>query len=119
MTRIEQEPLKAAIVSRKDFDADRSHGFVCLEYNPEREIILTDRTSGRSIRQTLLADVMFRCVDCQFDTLDRKLMEQHRFEGKHPWAYTPFESPYGNIGHVQIEGIEDYAAFITAEKEKH
>lgn len=116
MTRIEQEPKTATVVSRKDFDADRTHGFVCLEYNPEREITIKDRTSGRSIRQVLLADIMFRCVECQFDTLDRKLIEMHLIEGKHPWAYTPFESPYGNVGYVVIEGIEDYAAFLKAEK---
>lgn len=117
MIRIEHEPRKVVTVSRKDFDADRTHGFVCLEYNPEREVVVTDRTSGRSIRRVLLADIMFRCTECQFDTLDSKLMELHQFEGKHPWAYTPFESPYGNVGFVQIEGIEDYLAFLKAEKE--
>lgn len=112
MTRLEPESKPAVVISRADFERDYAFGYVALEYNPERTVVLKDRRSGKEIRQVLLADITYRCVDCQFDSLDRRLIEEHRSEGKHPWGYGPFQNPYGHIADVQIEGIEDYMTYL-------
>lgn len=112
MTRLEHEPHTAKIINRADFDKDFVHGYVILEFNPERVEVLTDRRSGKQIRRTLLADITYRCVRCQFDSLDKKRLEEHLSEGNHPWKYGPFQNPYGHIADAQIEGIEDYETFL-------
>lgn len=116
MTRLEHQVKAPSVISRADFDKDYAFGYVALEYNPERVEIITDRRTGKQIRRTLLADITYRCVDCQFDSLDRKVTEQHRAEGNHPWGYGPFQSPYGHIADVEIEGIEDYETFLKEKK---
>lgn len=108
-----QEPV---VISRANFDADFKFGYVAFEWNPERVVTLTDRLSGRQMQKTLLADIAYRCVRCQFDTLDQKLMDEHQLLQAHLWPYNPFESPYGNCSVVMIEGIEDYAAFLAAKE---
>ena len=117
MTRIEQQQTPATIVSRESFDHDWAFGFVCLEFNPPREEILRDSRTGREIRRHLDADITYRCVRCQFDNLDKKELEIHMAEGVHPWPYGPFQSPYGHIADVEIEGIDDYQEFLN-NKEK-
>jgi hypothetical protein len=113
MKRIEpEEQQPVTVVSRADFDRDYTIGYVALEFNPERQVIIQDRRTTKEIRQVLLADITYRCVDCQFDSLDKKVIEEHRAEGQHPWGYGPFKNPYGHIADVEIEGIEDYATFL-------
>lgn len=108
----------AVVVDRATFDADRKHGFVCFVFNPERELVIADRASGLKVTRKLDPDVAFRCTECQFDTLDLKVIKEHVAVGNHGWSYTPFKNPYGHCDQVTIEGIEDYAAFLQAEKEK-
>lgn len=117
MKRIPQEIKEPQLVSRVSFDADFSHGCVAVEFNPEVEEEIKDQRSGKSIRRLRLADISYRCVWCQFDSLDKTLIDKHLAMGQHPWKFNPFENPYGHIADVVIEGIDDYAAFI-AEKEK-
>ena len=117
MNVIEHERPTPIVISREAFDRDYKYGYVALEYNPERIETIKDSRSGREIRRTLLADINYRCMDCQFDTLDKKIIDEHRTEGNHPWAYGPFQSPYGHIADAEIEGIEDYQEFLTT-KEK-
>lgn len=109
----------AHVVSRSEFESDRKHGFVCYEFNPEREEIVFDRRSQRQIRRKLDADIGFRCTECQFDTLDLNLIKKHIELGQHIWPYTPFENPYGNCSLVVIEGIEDYAAFVADKENRY
>lgn len=112
MKRLEPDYIEAKVIRREDFDRDFKFGCVCLEYNPEREEVITDRRSGKELRRTLQADIVYRCVRCQFDSLDKKLVDEHIAEGRHLWPYGPFQNPYGAIADVEIEGIEDYATFL-------
>lgn len=114
--RIEQTQPEPTIISRANFDADFRFGFVALEFNPEREIIHRDNRSGREIRTIALADICYRCVRCQFDTLDRGMINKHMDLGNHQWPYGLFNNPYGHIADAYIEGIENYPAFL-AERE--
>jgi hypothetical protein len=113
---VDQDRAATKVVKRSDFDADFKHGFVCFEFNTAREIEMVNRVNGAKIIRHEAPDIAFRCVYCQFDTMDLKLMRDHIAEGDHPWKYTPFKNPYGNSACVEIEGIEDYAAFLAAEK---
>lgn len=112
MKRVDLPTKEAVIVSRQDFDKDYELGYVAIEYNPERTVTIKDHRSNREIKQVLLPDIVYRCVDCQFDTMERKLIDDHRMEGKHPWAYGPFKNPYGYAADVEIEGIADYQTFL-------
>lgn len=111
-------PKTASVVSAADFETDFGFGYVAIEFNPEREVIIRDRRSEREIRRVELADICYRCVDCQFDSLDKKLIEEHREEGNHPWAYSVFKNPYGFTADVEIEGIENYPEYLKQRRLK-
>lgn len=109
ITRVEVETPAAQVVTSADYEADRARGYCILEWAPAGQSILRDARSRKEITRQTPAVHYFRCMDCQFDTMDPEWMAKHRALGQHPWAYTPFESPYGNIADVVIEGIEDYS----------
>jgi hypothetical protein len=120
MTRLDPPILKpATVVSRADYEADRLRGYCILEFRPAGIEVLTDRMNpGKEIRRPVSQILLFRCMRCQFDCVDSAytkdrtgldIMKLHLFHGEHPWSYTPFKNPYGNIADVVIEGIEDYS----------
>lgn len=112
--RVDHAVAAPIIVKREDFEKDYQYGFVVLEHTPEHDIEFRDRRTGKVIKRHVLSVLVYRCVDCQFDSLDRELVEKHRAEGEHPWPYDPFSNPYGKDADIQIEGIEDYAVYLAA-----
>jgi hypothetical protein len=74
------------------------------------------------------AMVTYRCMKCCFDVGEGDIpantageaprtalgvITEHLRSANHVWAYTPFETPYGNVRDVKIEGVEDYQKEIT------
>lgn len=131
MKRVDIEPERVkepVIVPRQDYEADRQRGYTILEYAPAGEVVIKNPRNPQSvIRRQVPAVLMFRCMQCQFDVIDGDykpetdgggprsgidIMKLHLFRREHPWRYTPFETPYGNIDDVRIEGVEDYTKEI-------
>jgi hypothetical protein len=122
-------PAPAVVISRADFESDFKRGYCVLEFRSAGEEVLRDmRNPGVEIRRKTEQVLMFRCMRCQFDCVDgnyapkvsalepgvvrsrtgKDLIQDHLAAGVHPWSYSPFQNPYGNIADVVIEGIEEY-----------
>jgi hypothetical protein len=125
----ELAPKVAVVVPRADYETDRKRGFAVLEFSPKGEIVLRNpRNPESTLRREVPEVLMFRCMFCKFDAVDSsyppdpetrtprrglELIRAHVEQNVHPWCYTPFDNPYGNIEDVTIEGVEDYTKEIT------
>lgn len=121
-----QDPVH---VSKQDFEADMKRGYTAVEVRPAgQRIIRNRRNPAKDIVTEIPPVVAFRCMRCQFDAVNsdykrpdgsyrsgEDLIREHVFHGDHPWPYTRFETPYGHVEDVTIEGIgENYSKEIEA-----
>lgn len=120
----EISPAEPCVVPRKDYEADRKRGFCVLEYTPARTMVIHNpRNPEQTVTKQLPAVLMFRCMRCRYDVVESDygfdpetkqkrtgldLIQKHLDRGVHPWPYNAFESPYGNVQDVTIEGVTDY-----------
>ena len=122
MKRVEHEAKPSHIViSRKEYETDKERGYCILERNPpSKRVIKNPRDPNSELTIDIKRSLMFRCMKCQFDVLDGDYakgngldkIKEHVWRNNHPWLYTPFTNPYGNVADVTIEGIEDYTEEI-------
>lgn len=124
-----EQRLKITI-KRSDYEEDRKRGYTVLEHKPAGVLTVKNpRNPERSFTKQIPAVHVFRCMFCKFDAADSAyspdpetsqartgidIIKKHLSIGKHPWSYTVFENPYGNVEDVTIEGVEDYLKEIAS-----
>lgn len=122
MKRIEHEDVKRVVITRAELEADLKRGFCVLEFSPAGDLVIKNPRGNTEIRKPMPAVHLFRCMRCQYDVNDGAyppdkkgvkrgglaLIKEHVTGNKHPWPYPLYESPYGNIEDVIIEGVADY-----------
>lgn len=110
MTRVDREEKQPVVVSQAEYATDKRRGYCITVWAPEREEVLKDPRSQKSVTLKHPAVFRYACMECRFDTTDENLIKEHlAAENPHLWKFGHFDNPYGSVADVVIEGIEDYS----------
>lgn len=125
--RIEPEaPAPHLVVTPDELKSDFARGYAIMLFQEEGDLVIHNPRGG-TIRRKQPQVLKYCCMRCKFDTVESyyppameggsprtglDIIRDHVFHAQHPWKFRPYETPYGLLGDVKIEGVEDYTEYL-------